>query len=123
MTDDARYRAETLFLDLADWAEEQRARMAPDARTPCPVGTWLGRMDQRPAAPWVHLWITPASEFLWAELQRKPQTFWRSLQELYRVWRELDLAKTGVVEIGGKSHKCISLSVLQVARLRYERTT
>lgn len=116
--------AETLFLDLADWVEEHKERMAPDSQITPGQGEWLGRRDvSRSTSPWIHVLIGPANEQLWAELQRKGVTHWLKLSELYAVWEGMHMAKIGQVEIGGRTRRCVSLSVLHVAHLRQERTT
>lgn len=124
MTDPVRWKAESLFLDLADWAEEFRSRLAPSSQAAPPPGQpWLGRWDERKTTPWIHLLVEPAGEMLWEQMQRQQVSHWLELSDLYDSWRRLELAKVGVVEVGGKSCRCVSLSVIQVSRLRQERTT
>lgn len=124
MTDPVRWKAESLFLDLADWATEIRSQLAPSSQaTPPPGDSWLGRWDERKTTPWIHLLLEPAGEMLWEQMQRQQVSHWLELSDLYDTWRMLGLAKVGVVEVGGKSCRCVSLSVIQVSRLRQERTT
>lgn len=121
---------ETLFLNVASWADEHRQHFAPSCReTQAPEGGWWGRWDDAPGTSHFGIFLEKLRSVVWEELLRKPECIVETVPKVLQGWARLGLVKTHsgspsvVIRTGDTTRRGVEFSLLHVERLRQERTT